>query len=1294
MSLERFHPTLQSWFRARLGEPTAPQKRGWPVIERGDHTLIAAPTGSGKTLAAFLSGVNQLLMSGKELPDETRVLYISPLRALGNDVQKNLQHPLTEIAALDPDLPTVRVLVRTGDTKGSERTRMSKKPPHILVTTPESLYILLTSDGGRRILRTVRTVIVDEIHALVGDKRGSHLALSLERLDRLASHPLQRIGLSATQNPLSDVGHFLVGADRDCTLIDEGHVRVLDLGVEVPNSPLATVCSHETFAEIYQRMSELILEHKTTLIFVTTRKMAERFSAHLTRILGEDAIACHHSSLSKERRLDAEQRLKNGQLQALVATASLELGIDIGDVDLVIQAGATFSIATFLQRVGRAGHNLQKTPKGRIFPFTQEELLVAAALMRSVKHKILDRTPQPLAPLDILAQQIVASCVPETWEEEDLYQTLRKAWPYRHLTRDEFDGVSRLHTGDRYSFLHRDGIQNRLRATRRARIPAMTAGGAIADRADYRVVQDPESTFVGTLDEDFAVESNAGDIVQLGNTSWRILKVESGTVRVANANGLPPTLPFWVGEAPSRTEELSKEVATVRLHGQDTDWLVAQSDLREEAFTQIQDYVEAGVDVLGVIPTHECVVAERFFDESGGMQLVIHAPFGGRINRAWGLALRKRFCRGFGFELQAAANEEAIVLSLGPQSSFPLADVFSFLHANTARKVLVQALLDTPMFTTRWRWNVCRSLVISRTQMGKRVPAPLLRMRAEDELARAFPDVLACGENLPPGDLEVPLDHPLVAQTIEDCLTEAMDVDGFITLLESIQDGTIKTVAIDTPQPSAFARSILSAAPYSFLDDAPLEERRTQAVLQRRILDPSTADDLGALDPEAVRRVREEAWPQPLDAEELHEALLWMGYLTNREGASWIHWLNALQVQGRVVRDGGRWYATEATRDPKEVLRGRLEALGPVFLDDPFLPTLEQEGCVLRVRLDGKEGWCDRRLLARIHRYTVEQLRREIEPVSPADLLRFLACWQHVDPDYQLEGPAGVANILSQLAGFQIPAGAWEKDILQPRIREYQPDWLDLLTLRGEVAWGRLWGSGSSPVRTTPICLIPRSDMEQWLSFSPPVDTTTLGSPAQEILDVLVKRGALFPKDLSSATGLLPSHFELGLAELIGHGLLSSDSFSSLRQLLLSPSKRKRRKVPMLPAGRFCLFRQEDQDRPEPSVEFVAQKLLERNGIVFRRILERERIPVPFRDLIRELRRRELRGDVRGGRFVSGFSGEQFALPEAVKLMRKLRREPERPPTHVAASDPLNLQGILTPDERISALAKQSVRVG
>ncbi|MFG0316713.1 MAG: ATP-dependent DNA helicase, partial [Planctomycetota bacterium JB042] len=953
--------------------------------------------------------------------------------------------------------------------------------------------------------------------------------------------------------------------------------------------------------------------------------------------------------------------------------------------------GAVRSIATFLQRVGRAGHGVGRTPKGRFFPLTLDELAEAAALLDAVRGGELDRIHPPRKPLDILAQQIVAECVPEERDEGELFRSFARAWPYRDLSEEEFCAASEVHLGGRYALLHRDGVHRKLRATRRARLRAIQSGGAIPDAGDYRVLLEPDGTFLGTLNEDFAVEANAGDIVQLGTTSWRILRVETGVVRVADAKGQPPTLPFWLGEGPGRTEELSGAIGDLREWATSPEAVVERTGLPEGAARQLAEFLDDARRVLGRLPTRTRIVCERFFDEAGGTQIVLHAPFGSRTNRALGLALRKRICRGFGYELQAAANEEAILFSLGEKPGVPVDQIFEWLHPRTAREVLVQAMLVTPMFEARWRWNATRALLVDRMKGGKPVPILLQKMRAQDALTEAFPQAVACPETLESPDIDVPMDHPLVRQTVEDCLTEAMDVDGMIRVLEGLRDGSIEGVVVDTPRPSSLAHGILSAGPYAFLDDAPLEERRARAVQTRRALDDRAADTVGALDPDAVRRVKEEAWPDPRDAEEVHEALGWMGYVTLAEAPTWREWLLELEAARRVERDGERWFAVEASRDPVAVLRGRMEALGPVPADavDPVaMGALEADGAVMRVRHDGRDVFCDRRLLKRIQRHTIDGLRRQIEPATAAEFLRFLSAWQHAAPTFRLEGPAGVATVLTKLAGFEAPARAWERDILPARVTGYRREWLDEVTLSGAFSWGRLFGAGRSPIKTTPLALVPREDLDAWRALAPPPDEAALSGDARAALALLRERGAVFPDELAKRLDLLPALFERAVAELIGHGFLTADSFAAVRSLLVPPSRRRRG---MATHGRFSIFREAVDVVADP--EFVARRLLDRTGVVLRRTAKRERLPVPWRDLVRVYRRWELRGDVRGGRFVAGFDGEQYAVPEAVDLLRAIRRRDSFPSVEVSAADPLNFAGILTPDPRPAPTAREVVRV-
>ncbi len=1371
-----FHPAVADWFRHNFDAPTPAQAEAWPAIGAGHHTLIAAPTGSGKTLAAFLAAIDELVREGlaRGLEDETRVLYVSPLKALSNDVQKNLEAPLAGIrdSLLEHQLPDVdiRALVRTGDTPAGERERMRRRPPHILVTTPESLYILLGSESGRRMLATVRTVIVDEIHALAGNKRGSHLSLSLERLAALCATLPVRIGLSATQKPLDRIARFLIGDDpRECRIVDTGHVRERDLALELTASPLEAVMPAEAWKEIYDRLVELAQEHRTTLVFVNTRRLAERAARFLAERIGDEWVTAHHGSLSRKHRLDAEQRLKNGELRILVATASLELGIDIGDVDLVCQLGSPRSIAAFLQRVGRSGHAVGATPRGRLFPLSRDDLVECAALLDAVRRDELDRIIIPEKPLDVLAQHIIAEVAAHEWKEEELYERVRRAWPYRELTREEFTDVVRMlsegyttRRGRRGAYLHRDVVNGLLRGRRGARMTALINGGAIADQFDYDVVLVPDGHSVGSVNEDFAFESMPGDIFQLGNTSYRMLKIEQGKVYVEDARGQPPNIPFWFGEVPGRTDELSASVSRLRAIADELlndgiealmQWLTQELKLSGVAAQQLAEYLAATRAALTTIPSQNTIVFERFFDEKDDMHFVIHTPFGSRINRAWGLSLRKRFCRKFNFELQAAATDDSIVLSLGPTQSFPLEEPARYLHADSVRTILVQALLDAPMFATRWRWNANISLAVPRMRNGKRVPAQFQRSDAEDLVAVVFPDQLACFENIT-GDREVP-EHPLVAQTLTDCLHDTMDIDGLEALLRRLTAGEIRLVTRDLAAPSPLAQEIINARPYAFLDGAPAEERRTLAIREQRHLDPQSAADLGRLDGEAIARVRKEAWPAPENADELHDALNVTGFINEDEVASsfWHDFFAALVKQNRacvlVTNNNKRlWVAAErlaqlqsvftdsscepaisvlnegavSDRDEalREVVRSRLESTAMITADalarasgldtkeiDAALLALEQEGFAVRGNFTNttqETEWCERGLLARAQRYSLNRRRAEIEPVSASVFMRFLFRWQGLDE--RGEGPDALARVMGQLEGLALPAAAWEQQVLPARMEHYQPSLLDTLCTTGQLVWLRPpppKEAGSkrkpAPVRVTPITFLPRVNASYWHTALPLLDEQNLSANALRVHDALAEHGASFFVELVQETGLLRTQVEDALAELVALGRVTADSFAGLRALLLPQSKRasyadsRRRRVAATTVdsgGRWSLVRRTSaapaSEDEWARVEHVAQTLLRRYGVVFRRLLEREAGLPAWRDLLYAYRRLEARGEIRGGRFVQGFAGEQFALPEAVGLLRELRRsEANEDFISISAADPLNLTGIVTPGSRVPA---------
>ena len=1428
--LEWAHPVVRDWFLGRFGSPTEPQRMGWPHVLAGRSTLISAPTGSGKTLAAFLACIDQLVreaVAGR-LTDRTHVLYVSPLKALGNDIQRNLDGPLAEIVQLarerGHDLPDIRTAVRTGDTLMPARRRMLQQPPHILVTTPESLYILLTAERSRAILRDVTTVIVDEIHAVADDKRGSHLTLSLERLDRLAAAPVTRIGLSATQKPIETIAAFLAGgASEPPVVVEVPPRRALDLAVEVPPSELGPVASNEMWSEVYDRLAALVREHRSTLVFVNTRRLAERVSHHLAERLGHEAVAAHHGSLSRRIRLDAERRLKGGELQVLVATASLELGIDVGSIDLVCHVGSPRSIAVALQRIGRAGHWRGAVPKGRIFAMTRDELVECAALVLAIRQGELDRILVPDAPLDILAQQIVAMCAAEDWSESELFDIVRRAYPYRNLSRAAFDEVVTMlsegiaaRRGRYAAYLHRDLVNGRLRGRRGARLAAITSGGAIPETGLFTVFAQPDDVVVGTVDEDFAVESMAGDIMLLGNTSWRIRRVlTTGRMLVEDAHGAAPTIPFWRGEAPARTAELSLLVAEVRQRVSDlapgatmgaaaadaesvqaaVAWLMDECRVDRSGAQQIVEFVVAGRTILGAVPTADTIIAERFFDEGGGMQLVIHAPFGARINKAWGLALRKRFCRSFNFELQAAATDNGINIALAEQHSFPLADVFGFLRPATVREVLEQAALPSPIFGTRWRWDAGRALALLRFRGGKKLPIHILRLQSDDLLAAVFPDVAACQENIE-GDIRIP-DHPLVREVMKDVLTEAMDLEGLVEVLRRIADGRMRCVAVDTPVPSVFSHEILNANPYAYLDDAPLEERRARAVELRRVLPESVLSEVGRLDPLAIEEVRQQAWPDVRHADDLHDALLtfvaWpvmrpepgqgrLAQTIGRAEAAWAPWFEELASSRRAGRmvAGGRvcWVAAERVQQCRQVWPdARLEAdlppvgaaassateatvaliqgwvghIGPTTAEElsrvlgvtpgqaeESLLRLEAAGSVLRGQFEaradagavdlqvgppraGQAGssigsvahlqWCERRLLARIHRLTLGALRREIAPVTTAAFMQWLLDWQHVTPGTQARGEAGTLAVLRQLQGFEAPAHLWEQQILPRRIAGYDPADLDRLCLTGLVGWGRLSPHPATleapsgprrvvPTKIAPITFFVRDDADWMLphrDFAAGETPAGLSPNARDVFHYLQRAGASFFADIVRGTKHLKAEIETALWELVTAGLATADGFDNLRSLI-DPRRRAgqgagRTTRPRHSAGRWALLHPSvgAADRPA-AIEAACRMLLGRYGVVFRELLARESNLPTWRELLIAFRRLEDRGEIRGGRFVTGFIGEQFALPIAVETLRARRDRPDNDAlVEVSAGDPLNLAGTILPGPRIGTTTGRMV---
>jgi ATP-dependent helicase Lhr and Lhr-like helicase len=1383
---DRFHPAVRVWFERRFpGGPTEAQSGGWPAIAAGRHTLVCAPTGSGKTLAGFLAAIDGLYHAheaGQLIEGVTRVVYLSPLKALAVDIHTNLEEPLAEIAEVARELgcepAPITVAVRTGDSTSWERQMLIRRPPNLLVTTPESLYLYLTAERSRATLAGVETVIVDEIHALARDKRGSHLTLSLERLRAVTERPPVRVGLSATVKPVETTARLLVGAGEQLpTVVDSGHRRRLDLSLELPDGELEAAISGDQFTEILDRIAAHVASRRTTLVFVNTRMLSERVAHQLGERLGQDQVAAHHGSLSRARRQRVEHSLRAGDLRALVATASLELGIDVGPVELVCQIGSPHSIATFLQRVGRANHHRTGVPRGIMYPTTRDDLVECVALLASVGRGRLDALHPPEQPLDILAQQIVAEAASRGDDgvaEDELFGLVTRAWPYRQLTREEFDEVVDLVSagietgrGRRMAYLHRDRVGGRLRGRRGARLATLTSGGAIPETGDYRVLMEPGDVFVGSVNEDFAIESQQGDVFLLGTHPWQIVQVTNGVMRVRDATGRHPTIPFWLGEAPGRTDELSEEVSRLRssVAGRlDSGGREAAIALVREvsgvdvvAAALVVDYLRVGRAGLGgVLPTHDDIVFERFFDETGGMQLIVHAPLGARVNRALGLGLRKKFCVTFDFELQAAATNDAVLLSLGPQHSFPLEDVPAFLRSHNVQDAVSQAVLRSPMFTARWRWNLNRSLAVLRRKGGRLNPYNIQRMEAADLMAAVFPSLAACQDNAPAGPIQIP-DHPLVRETLGDCLGEAMDIGGLQALLRRFEEGTVRLHFVDTVEPSVLAHEILGGAPFTYLDeDAEIGERRSRAVPLRRGL-PVEPRELGRLDPDAIERVRAEATPDVRDPDELHDVLL--SLVAARPRPDWAEHFEQLAAAGRSFEVHGPavlWAATERRAEVEALfpgarlvpdhplppglppvldaaaaeeaavtlVRGHLDISGPVTVDElaaatglrPSAVTIALEalrgtGFAVSGRFEPEraEQWCARRLLARIHSYTRERRRAEVRPISQEEWQGFLRSWWHATPGTRRQGRAGLADVIEQLQGSEWPAGEWER-LLAERVESYRPEWLDDLCLSGEVVWGRLSvlepaaddddpaardprHSSKTPSRRTPITFMLRRDLP-WLLQAhrgavAPAEPTA--GPGWEVLDALRGHGALFHADLQAIMGTFPADVEEGLWDGVARGLVTADGFNAVRSLLHARTRFARRHRPYHRSGvwgpsaaqarslragtrpqtgsrglrgtrrqgaegRWTLL---PPARPiddiEELAETVASQLLLRWGVVFRDVYIKERLAVPWREILWALRRLEARGMIRGGRFVTGVTGEQFADEATVPLLRRRR---------------------------------------
>lgn len=1298
-----FHQNITEWFEQIFKKPTDVQIQAWKAVSQYQDVLISSPTGSGKTLAAFLYALNTLF--SQEDSKQLSVLYISPLKALSNDVKINLEKPLEQLNQLfgDKNIQNIRAATWTGDTTQNERHKIRKKPPHILVTTPESLYTLLTAHSGRAILGTIKTVIIDEVHAVANSKRGAHLSLSLQRLEALCLQRPQRIAISATQKPIEKMRDFVLHKENS-HIVNLGHKRDLDLSIEIPESPVNAIMSNEQWAEVYKRLKQVINAHKTTLIFVNNRRLSERVAKNLAEIIGEDFVTSHHGSLAKEHRLKAEQDLKAGNLKALVATASLELGIDIGDIDCVCQIGSPGNIQAFLQRVGRSGHSLDKTPKGLLFATTIDDLMELTALKQAVETKRLDTTLFPNKPFDVLAQQIVAEIAMQDWDRKQLYYLFSDNYIYHDLSESEFNQVIEMlsigYGGNRQrqtAMIFHDKVTDQLRPRKVARLTAITNGGTIPDHFDFDVRLLPEDLKIGTLNEDFSFESLPGDIFILGNHSYRILKIESnkGIVFVEDAHGQPPNIPFWFGVTMWRSDELSKAVSDLT---QDLIKIPQEIEskyaISSQAAEQLVEYVAKTEKVLGIVPSQENIVVERFFDENNDMHLVIHSIYGSRLNRAWGLALRKKFCTNFNFELQAAADENTLILSLSESHSFDLSTVINYLNPQTVEYDLIQALLDRPMFEAQWRWNATIALAIRRRNGGKRVPAQFQRNNAEDLIAQLFPDQIACPENLA-GPREIP-DHPLVHQAVHDCIRVLMDIDGLSQLLQDIKDEKVKVTFVDANTPSPASLAIINARNFAFLDDAPAEERRTNAVRTKELSDTLESFPSQNLDQGIIQSININVRPFKRDADELHEAIHFSGFLTageieNKDDLKLLQNQNKIAVIAREVRprqshtdyhdSSNIWFSSENkdliesiyktpgdnyTQNLAKLAFMKLETIGFTSFESlkelmyvsassllQALLLLETQGKVFKViGEDKKEYWCERHILARIRKQTHYKKRNSHELISPQTYQQKLLN-KHFK---QYEGIDGLIEVLKLLEGFSAPAAIWEEHLLKPRVKDYQSYMLDQLCYSGQFIFKRITPNtqisthGIATIKNTPISFIQRHNVELFITTDYLPEQLT--GQGQKIIELINDKGAMYASDMQKQLDCMLLEVENTLIHLVKLGVIYCDGASALRLFSMSPAERgryikksnsKTNYLDMM--GRWSITKKVEKSNNLTIVKI----LLNRYGILFKAMFDNEQLSLKWYDCVYELTRLEAQGEILAGRFVKSYSGIQFAEKKFIK---------------------------------------------
>ncbi len=1295
-ALAPFSPQVRDWFERTFDAPTPAQERGWPAIASGEHTLIQAPTGSGKTLAAFLWALDQATPGAG-----TQVLYVSPLKALNYDVERNLRGPLAGIGS------QLSVAVRTGDTPAKERAAMLKHPPDILITTPESLFLMLTS-RARDTLANVRVVIVDEVHAVAGSKRGAHLALSLERLDRLTVEPAQRVGLSATQRPMEEIGRFVSG-DRPIQLVDAGRAKQLDVRVVVPLDDMREPGEGSSiWPSIYPALLELVEEHRSTILFVNNRRLAERLALRLNELADRDIARAHHGSLAREQRVEVEELLKKGEIPVLVATSSLELGIDMGAVDLVIQVESPKSVARGLQRIGRAGHRVDEPSKGRIFPKFRADLLESAVVVQRMREGLIEETKVVQNPLDVLAQQVVAIAAQEEISVDDLYELVRRAYPFRELSRQQLENVLDMLAGrypsEEFAELRPritwDRVRGVLRGREGARRLAVTNAGTIPDRGLFGVYLVEGGGRVGELDEEMVYEARAGQTFLLGASTWRIEEITRDRVLVSPAPGIPGLVPFWKGEGVGRPYELGEAIgrAARELVSLDDDRarerLRDDHSLDERAADNLMVFLREQEAATGALPSDRTVIVERFRDEIGDWRLCVLTPFGGRVHAPWALALTARLRESLGLEVNAIWSDDGIALHLpDAEAPPPLDDVL--IAPDELEDLVVSEVGGTALFGARFRENAARALLIPRRRPGQRTPLWQQRLKAQGllQVARRYAD------------------FPVVLETYRECLQDVFDLPALKALLGALQQRRIDLVEVETPTASPYATSLLFdyVATYMYEDDTPLAERRAQALaldrdLLKELLGQEELRDL--IDPRALEQVEEELRGAPRSPDQLHDLLLRRGDL--RSGEFDEDLAAELEQERRAVRLRLAGEERLIAAEDAGRFRDALGAMPPAGLPDAYLEGGDEPlGWILRrfargrgpfttaevasryglssddaeeklielglvrgeLRPGGSEReWSDPDVLRRLRRASLAALRKEIEPVEPAALARFLPAWQGIDRHSTLR------EALVPLQGVSLPVGLWESDVLLRRVPGYAPAQLDQLTASGEVVWV---GAGLERA-----ALYFREDAP---ALGPPAALPAPeGRDHDRIRDAL-RAGALFWFDLVRDTGLEAETLLPSLWDLVWAGEVTNDAWQPLRaerrNATPRPDRRARRfsrqRADAITAtqGRWSttdgLFRGESDPRA------LAELLLERQGIVTRDGVRAEGIPGGYAPVYRELRRLEILGTCRRGYFVEGLGGAQFALPGAVERLRE--RPAEETALVLAAADPAQPYGAALP---------------